>query len=68
MGFNNSVQYPCKGCTNRSKVGEPNCHEYCEAYLACKKRAAEVNEKVRAHKTFVSVADFYDKRRVIVNE
>ena len=67
MGLNNAIQYPCKGCTNRSKVGEPNCHDYCEAYLACKKKSAELNERIRSHKTFVSVADFY-QRMVIVNE
>lgn len=67
MGFNNNVKYPCKGCEKRSKVGEPNCHGYCKEYLEAQAKSNELNERIRNHKTFVSVADFY-QRRVIVNE
>lgn len=66
MGLNNAISYPCKGCTKRSKPDEPNCHDHCEEYLACKKRAKEINDNMHNHKTFVSTVDFFNKRRVLV--
>lgn len=52
MNINCAVKYPCKGCTKRSKPDEPNCHGYCEEYLAARRKADEINEKLYKAKQF----------------
>lgn len=34
----------CKGCQDRK--AEPNCHDYCEEFLAKKKERSELNKKM----------------------
>lgn len=38
-----AVKFPCKNCTERPQYeeGKPNCHSYCEKYLAAKEKAKE---------------------------
>lgn len=64
MGLNNGVNYPCKGCTKRSKPDEPNCHGYCEEYLAAQLKAKEINKRMYEHKTFVSTVDYFRRANV----
>lgn len=42
------VDYPCKGCTDRTI--EPNCHSTCEKYLAAKEKNEQIQTNLKNQK------------------